>query len=537
MVSGPCQLAHRNHLRHLHKRLPAQALAEPPAAPPAPSARPRLLLTWGNVTPTGADAPNQAEAGIATPPPEGLSPCTGVLADPVRSDYTIVGPPQLPLQDATYSCIYVPLLLDAAGILALPARRQWREHPVFAPWWGVTVDALLSRPFMPVHQVLAGINNVARAHSPSSQAALARVREWAALRGPGQVTSLAVFVREVGQQAHGYYLCGPLQEVLLVLLLGANAAATLAHRLDALRAPFSPENDQPAHALPGVDHRDAGDPPEQPPHAGPTAPDTGEVPHEQVPSAEDHGAAAEAQPVPHTAEAGMPQSAPSTVAKPDSGEEAGPDPFLQATCRVAARARGRGRRGGRGRGRCGPAATPAQEASEGPLEARAIRRAAAAEAGIQTGLLALDAVSLEDHFRRRALTLQGVPARLRGTLRAAMRAGPRLAVEGASPEDAARGWKLFFLAPRMLLFRSPGELLGSPLRSLTAGAVCSNRGCGLSFLQTPHGLRPPTRAMDPQCRTIRPGLPARLRSSTLASSLPRGASLRATCARQRSHAR
>ena len=274
---------------------PAQALAEPPAAPPAPSARPRLLLTWGNVTPTGADAPSGGRHCHPTAR-------TGVLADPVRSDYTIVGPPQLPLQDATYSCIYVPLLLDAGGILALPARRQWREHPVFAPWWGVTVDALLSRPFLPVHQVLAGINNIARAHSPSSQAALARVREWAALRGPGQVTSLAVFVREVGQQAHGYYLCGPLQEVLLVLLLGANAAATIAHRLDALRAPLSPENDQPAHALPGVDPRDAGDPPEQPPHAGPTAPDTGEVPHEQVPRAENHGAAAEAQPVPHTAQ-------------------------------------------------------------------------------------------------------------------------------------------------------------------------------------------------------------------------------------------
>ena len=80
----------------------------------------------------------------------------------------------------------------------------------------------------------------------------------------------------------------------------------------------------------------------------------------------------------------------------------------------------------------------------------------------KTGLLALDAVSLEDHFRRRVLTLQGVPARLRGALRAAMRAGLRLAVEGASPEDAARGWKLFFLAPRMLLFRSPGETRVAP---------------------------------------------------------------------------
>ena len=180
--------------------------------------------------------------------------------------------------------------------------------------------------------------------------------------------------------------------------------------------------------------------------------------------------------------------------------------------RVAARTRDRGRRG---------AMWPAQEASEGPLETRAIRHAAAAEAGIQTGLLALDAVSLEDHFRRRVLTLQGVPARLRGTLRAAMRAGLRLAVEGASPEDAARGWKLFFLAHRMLLFRSPGETRVAPEELDRRGSLFQ-QGLWPQLLQTPHGLRAPIRAMDPQCRTVRPGLPGRLRSSTLASSLPRG---------------
>ena len=52
-------------------------------------------------------------------------------------------------------------------------------------------------------------------------------------------------------------MCGPLQDVLLELLLGTNAAAALAHRLDALRVPPNPEHNQPALSSPGVGHCDA----------------------------------------------------------------------------------------------------------------------------------------------------------------------------------------------------------------------------------------------------------------------------------------
>ena len=67
------------------------------------------------------------------------------------------------------------------------------------------------------------------------------------------------------------------------------------------------------------------------------------------------------------------------------------------------------------------------------------------EAGLRAGLRQLDELSLEGVVRQRALTLQGIPARLRGTVRFALRAGLDLATRSA-PAEAIRGWKLFMLA-------------------------------------------------------------------------------------------
>ena len=141
--------------------------------------------------------------------------------------------------------------------------------------------------------------------------------------------------------------CGPMQDMLLELLLGANAAAALAHRLDALRVPPNSEHNQPALSSPGVGHFDAERLRPALAPASLIAPDAGPLPHEQACSVASQapGAAAEARPAFHADEEGTPRSAPTTVAEPASGEEAAPDPFVQAS-RAAARARGRGRRGG-----------------------------------------------------------------------------------------------------------------------------------------------------------------------------------------------
>ena len=141
-------------------------------------------------------------------------------------------------------------------------------------------------------------------------------------------------------------------------------------------------------------------------------PDTGEVPHKQVPS----------DPVRKTMEPQLKRSPfrtrlrracrslpPAQSQNPTPARRLAPILF----CRRRAGPQGPGAVAVAG---VAGDVAPQQHQLRKPFETRAIRRAAAAEAGIQTGLLALDAVSLEDHFRRRVLTLQGVPARLRGTL-------------------------------------------------------------------------------------------------------------------------
>jgi len=156
---------------------------------------------------------------------------------------------------------------------------------------------------------------------------------------------------------------------------------------------------------------------------------------------------------------------------PDASRAADADASLAGLAAQTAsesRAGGRGRRGGRGRGRGRrladpnpPAPTPATNtvADDSNLNREgtaAQRRVAAAEDGVRIGLTSLDDICLEDTFRCRTLTLQGVPARLRGALRTAMRTGLELISERTSPLQELRGWKLFLLPPRTLLHRSAG---------------------------------------------------------------------------------
>ena len=85
------------------------------------------------------------------------------------------------------------------------------------------------------------------------------------------------------------------------------------------------------------------------------------------------------------------------------------------------------------------------------------RRVLSAEAAFHVGLQMLDAVDLAATLRKRVLTLQSVPAQVRSTLRTAFRAGLQLVADETSAESTLRGWKLFYLAARMLLHRAPAE--------------------------------------------------------------------------------
>ncbi|CAJ1353025.1 unnamed protein product, partial [Effrenium voratum] len=122
-------------------------------------------------------------------------------------------------------------------------------------------------------------------------------------------------------------------------------------------------------------------------------------------------------------------------------------------------------------------ATPELEPGEGSLPTQRVqqgrRRGArggarnqvdVAEAAMQRGLDALNDIDLAAVLRVRTLTLQGVPGWLRGLLAFALRAGLRLIRD--APGDAraqeTAGWKLFMLAPRMLLSRARGQARIAP---------------------------------------------------------------------------
>ena len=161
-----------------------------------------------------------------------------------------------------------------------------------------------------------------------------------------------------------------------------------------------------------------------------------------------------------------------------------------------ARARGRGRRGGRGRGRRAAAAAepepplpraprpePVGETGNSPPRSTASqRRVAAAEAGIRAGLASLDAVPIEEVLRQRVLTLQAVPARLRGALRTAFRTALQLIHDRPSSQQELQGWKLFLLAPRMLLYRA-GRESRVPPNELDRRCEAFNRGEWPQLLQ------------------------------------------------------
>ena len=62
--------------------------------------------------------------------------------------------------------------------------------------------------------------------------------------------------------------------------------------------------------------------------------------------------------------------------------------------------------------------------------------------------------------KARRSTFQKVPARIRGTLCTALRAALQLLADRESPMHELRGWKLFCLAPRLLLHRSGQRAAG-----------------------------------------------------------------------------
>ena len=97
----------------------ASAQAQLPLSPVLPGLARRIETT-------GATEPADAPPAVAAPAPE----LGGVV------QYAEAEPPVLPFAANTNSAVYVPLLLDAAGMLSAGARRAWHTHPTISAGGG-----------------------------------------------------------------------------------------------------------------------------------------------------------------------------------------------------------------------------------------------------------------------------------------------------------------------------------------------------------------------------------------------------------------
>ncbi|CAE7241283.1 unnamed protein product, partial [Symbiodinium sp. CCMP2456] len=327
---------------------------------------------------------------------------------PVRGSWYEVGPPAGNSHSATNSWLFVPLLHAACGTLSPRAAEAWSREERCQPWWGEARHTLLHSAPVAAALLLDALRAAAaQHHTPPPQNFIAAAQALPS----GAELHLSWVVRQLAS-AEGYIHAGA-QEVCLQLYGGLSFAANLDRFSDSFR-----RNDEA---------------PVPPAPAGPR------------PAAADLGA------------------------RQSDGDEGLDSPDDEVAAVVSERAPGAAQqRRGRGGGRRGRRAARGHRIPEPPVLAgapctaaaaptQAEQRVGAASTGVRLGLEQLDGVDLAFELRRRTLTLQSAPTQLRGVLRYALRTGLEQAVAGAGPDDTTRGWKLFFLAPRMLLHREPGQ--------------------------------------------------------------------------------
>ena len=362
-----------------------------PAAVPPRAPCPRVPSTVNSI----------AEARVQRPPTQFAV-----------NDYAHMPPPSLPFAPHTNSRFYVPLLLHAAGMASPETRALWAADASIGDWWRRCVDAVSARPFLPVGDTLAGIALVAQARGDdlSRSPPFQRLVAWAAPRSSG-AESLSVMLRAVAVPGEGHYLPAAIQEGFLTLLLGQHGALALERDVDALRQhdalPFAaPSPAAPPEVLPNVHglHQEMPAPQAAPagPAASPAAPQTR----------------------PHVSLTDVPDATHGDQAIADRIDEALPaqphaDPFGGASPE--------------GAGHSAHSSVPAFAWSH------------------------LDDVDLAAEFSTPVPTLQSVPAFLRPGVRQAFVLALRALREAYTRGTAAqqiRAWKLFLLAPRLLLHRA-----------------------------------------------------------------------------------
>ena len=414
---------------------------------------------------------------------------------PAHGPWYDVGPPAGDPRSPTNSWLYVPLLHAACGALSPHAAAAWDSDERCQPWWREACHTLRHAAAVPAALLFDALREAAaRHHAPLPQTIFAAAQALPS----GAELHLSWVVRQIAA-ADGYIHAGA-QEVCLQLYGGLSFAANLDRYSDAFRR--------------GAD--------EAPAPPAPTCP----RPLNTDPARQSNGDDA------------CPRPANTDPARQSDGDDAVADGSQddEVAAVVSERAPGaaqqrrgrgggrRGRRGGRGHGtREPPAPHAAPPAPTEVPQTQAEQRVSAASSGVRLGLQRLDDINLASELRRRALTLQSAPTQLRGTLRFALRTGLEHAVAGAGPDDEARGWKLFFLAPRMLLHREPGQTRIEPAE-LERRAEAFRRGDWHSLLRaacasTPArpASRPPAGGTDVDRRAARASALVRLGELSAAS--------------------
>ena len=296
----------------------------------------------------------------------------------------------------------MPLLLHAAGMVSPETRASWFADASIGDWWRRQVEAVSARPFLPVHDTVAAIAFVAQARGDDlrQSAPFQRLVAWAALR-PSGAESLSTMLHAVAVPEEGHYFPAAIQEGLLTFLLGQHGASILERDIAALRQP----NALPRAASPP--------PPFTPPAPSTPAPQArGEAPSPQVVPA----APAPRRVRPRVCLTGAPDTT--------QGDH---DDAPPRTDNV-----------------------PAAETSQGGAGHSAL-------AGIPAAAWSsLDAVDLAAEFGTPVPTMQSVPVFLRSGVRQAfvlaLLALRDAYARGTAPQQT-RAWKLFLLAPRLLLHR------------------------------------------------------------------------------------
>ena len=351
---------------------------------------------------------------------------------PLVTDYRQRGPPVVPLQAPTFSCVYVPLLLAAVGALRPDAAQQWQASATMGPLWRMALNTLRATPFVRARHVGEALLHMVAIHGEGFLAAgpPQALATWVRQHGDDTIT-LPVAVGLTAAPEEGFYIPAPLQELLLTLWLGTAAASQLEQALTALRP-------QP--------------------------------------------------------------TAPPTAAAPPTVEDATTTTAVAPPAPRPARRGGRGR--GRGRGRCQPTDTDPALSTPRPEPPHATAPQPRAAGAAQ-----LDAINLVEALGQRVYTFQAVPGRIRGAYRVALRQGLAMINDRATPQAESRGWKLFFLVSRMLLYRSPGQPQ-VPTQELDRRVALFERGDWATLLHDAHRAavtpaRPPTGTVSIEARADR----------------------------------